>query len=78
MKTWIIEMPDGWIYGECKLCPRGWACNEKNGVDGDCPLANAKEAVKIKSGLDVCWGEKQAYDFHSRKPIAVYAVETKP
>lgn len=45
-KFMIVEVPKNWGYGDCEKCPRGWACNEVHGVDGDCPLTTAKEAVK--------------------------------
>ena len=74
----IVMMPGGWTYGECKLCPRGWACNEKNGVDGDCPLAGARKAVEVDRDITV-YAHVQANPHQvGSKPVTLYAVEAKP
>ena len=79
MPKYLIDMPEGWKPEKpCMNCPnnvtnnRGeWSCCAEIEF---CPLANAVEAVEVKSGFDVCWGETQAYDFHSRQPVTLYAV----
>ena len=53
MKTLLIEVPDGWTVGLCGsqgsrgsiFCPMWSHCNHNK----RCPLANAKEAVEVKS-----------------------------
>lgn len=67
MSKWIIELPDD-CEGNCRdcliACP-GFPDLKKEG----------KMAVPVKTGFDVCWGETQAYDFHSRRPVKLFAVE---
>ena len=66
MSAFIIQMPEGWEPGE------GLSLTELETI-----WRNAQHAREVNSGLDVCWGERQAYDFHSRKPVKLFAVEDK-
>jgi len=73
----LLEMPERFHGDNCDRCPTTWRCHEIHGGPGACPLGPAKDAVEVGSGFDVCWGESQAYDFHTRKPVKLYAVEVK-
>ena len=71
MPKYLIDMPEGCHPIDCTNCP------EYTRARSGCihhPLYNAIEVNEIKSGFDICWGEEQAYDFHSRKPVTLYAV----
>ena len=67
MKTkYIIEMPDGWkpeplndwkqgMPPKCGKCPFRDTYDDENDEfcsPGNCPLANAKEAIRVKFGID--------------------------
>ena len=50
MSKWVIEMPESWRPGACESCGRfRHFCRDRFKVAGECPYANAKKAVEVKS-----------------------------
>ena len=72
MKRVIIEVPDGWVPGECKMCSSYSICGLKE-MGAECPLANAKEAFE-KTSVEMC-ACVVAKD--RGNPVKLFAVEDK-
>ena len=77
--NYIISMPDNWKPQDCYTCPI--KCQSVHGVNPECYLKNAKEAIEVKFDIDSETGlsvidEKGVFHFEGHDKY--YAVKGKP
>ena len=76
MPKYLIDMPEGWGFGDWGYCPFTHHCCNDGKCNTDCPLANAVEAVEVDTESEI--GRWSNHHLENNKWVSRTEVDGQP